>query len=92
MNYIFCFLFLMSISSTQCREVGCPQTALDCKSICACWKEKKEWSTTRQVQLWNGECHECQLPRPAISPLMIAPLPQINSKEVTEISEADEDN
>lgn len=82
----------MIISGIQCREVGCPQTALDCPSICACWKEKKEWSTTRQVQLWNGECHECQLPGSVTSPLMITTFPQINSKEDTGISETDEDN
>lgn len=91
MNYIFCFLFLMSISGTQCREVGCPQTALDCPSICACWKEGKE-PNTLQTQLLNGECHMCKPLRRFISPQMFATPPLMGSKEDTETLEPDEDN
>jgi hypothetical protein len=89
MNYIFCFLFLMGISGTQGREVGCPKTALDCASICACWKEGKE-PNTLQTQLLNGECHMCKPTKGANPPLMFAP--RTNSKEDTEILESDEDN
>lgn len=82
----------MSISGTQCQDVDCPQTALDCQSICTCWNGKKILDTT-QTQLLNGKCHMCRLPGGVVvSPLMITPLPQSNLKEDTKIPEIDEDN
>jgi hypothetical protein len=81
----------MSISGTQCREVGCPQTALNCSSICACWNEKKELSTS-QLQHWNDECHTCKPVKGVNLPLMVVPLPQLNSEEDAEILEKNEDN
>lgn len=80
----------MGISGTQGQDAACPEVALNCKAICACWHEKKNLNT-HQTKRWNRECHMCKAPH-FITPMMKAPTSQTISKEDAETLDTDEEN